>query len=181
MLKSNNINVDNFTKDLAEGEDFQDKVLKSIQKKYPKAHVIEGYHKEFDILIPEIDESVEAKYDRRCDETHNYFIEYSFNGKPSGIAVTKADWYIIGSYMWWCWIEVDEMKEALRGKVEPWGKKFEGKDGTVVEGLVVPMQFVWDLPSTKKIRHPSYEEIWEDMGYPEDFTTDDMKYVDSIL
>lgn len=177
----NNINTVNFDTDLAKGSSFQSKVLSSIKKKYPKAHEVPGYFKDFDILVPEIGKRIEAKYDERSDETGNYFFEFEFNGKPSGVAATKADMYVIGNYMWWVWIDVNELKDFLRPKLKYWSRTLTGKDGTGVKGIVVPMPLVWRLPGVTKQRFPSYKKMWEDMGEPADFTMDDMAYIDSIL
>ena len=42
--------------------------------------------------------TIEVKFDFACYRTGNFYIEYSSRGKPSGIATTKADyWMLIAS------------------------------------------------------------------------------------
>jgi hypothetical protein len=42
--------------------------------------------------------TIEVKFDFACYNTGNFFIEYESRGKPSGIATTKADyWMLIAS------------------------------------------------------------------------------------
>ena len=48
----------NFKESLAIGHSAEDAVCAKINKKYPKAHVMEGYCKEYDIYVPEIDKKV---------------------------------------------------------------------------------------------------------------------------
>jgi len=85
-----------FKKDLSVGQTIEKKVLKYVQKTYPKAYLIDGYHKEYDIFIPEKNKGIEIKYDKKSEKTGNCFIEISSNGKPSGIMVTKAWlWFIV--------------------------------------------------------------------------------------
>lgn len=69
-------------------------VLANINKTFPQAHRMVGYCKEFDIWIPEINKSVEVKYDPMSNETGNIVIEVEMFGKPSALETTKADWWI---------------------------------------------------------------------------------------
>ena len=42
--------------------------------------------------------TIEVKFDFACYRTGNFYIEYESRGKPSGIATTKADyWMLIAS------------------------------------------------------------------------------------
>ena len=51
----------NFEESLISGHESEKIVLNTIKKKYPKAYIVEGYNKEYDIMIPEIDETVETR------------------------------------------------------------------------------------------------------------------------
>lgn len=177
----NNINVQNFDSDVQKGESFQAEVLSQVRKKSPKAHEVKGNFKDFDILVSETGQRIEAKYDERSDNTGNYFFEYEFNGQPSGLAATKADWYVVGNYMWRVWLPVPELKEFLRPMLKGYSRTVTGKDETQVKGVVAPMMLVWKQPFCKKHRFPSYEQMWKEMGCPSDFTKEDMAYIDSIL
>lgn len=83
-----------FFRDLAKGEDIEYKVLNIIRDKYPKAYKIEGYFKDYDIFIPEIQKGIEVKSDLMSKDTGNIVVEIEFNGKPSALSTTKADYWI---------------------------------------------------------------------------------------
>ena len=87
---------DTFERDLKRGQDIEDKVLSIIKGKYPQAHKIKGYFKDYDIYIPEIDKSVEVKSDEQSKHTGNILIEVEFDGKPSALSTSKADFWV-----WW--------------------------------------------------------------------------------
>ena len=61
----------NFEESLISGHESEKIVLNTIKKKYPKAYIVEGYNKEYDIMIPEIDETVEVKKDFKSKYTGN--------------------------------------------------------------------------------------------------------------
>lgn len=82
-----------FAADLERGLEVEKKVLKIIQKKYPKAHIVTAL-KEWDIWVPEIQKGIEVKYDPMSCQTGNIVIEYEMNGKPSALMATGADWWI---------------------------------------------------------------------------------------
>ena len=93
-----------FKKDLQEGQKSEEDVLKTIKQTYPKAYRIRGYFKHYDIVIPEINKTIEVKSDRAVRETGNYFIETEFNKKDknggiipveAGILTTTADFWVI--------------------------------------------------------------------------------------
>ena len=86
-----------FQQDLKNGKEYESKALSDIQLKYPKAYIIDGYCLDWDIYIPELKIGVEVKSDAQYQKTGNFYVEYFCNGKPSGIATTKADLYYIHS------------------------------------------------------------------------------------
>jgi len=65
-----------------------------VKKKYPKAYVVEGYNKGYDIVVPEVNQTIEVKYDSMSNKTGNYMIETEYNGKESGLTTTTADWWL---------------------------------------------------------------------------------------
>tara|TARA_R110000822_G_scaffold36734_12_gene103237 strand:+ start:852 stop:1286 length:435 start_codon:yes stop_codon:yes gene_type:complete len=92
-----------FNRDLARGKQHEEVILKLIQKKYPMAYIMEGYFKPYDIWIPEINKSVEVKSDEKSKYTGNIVIEIEFDGKPSALSTTEADWWVIydgEAYVW---------------------------------------------------------------------------------
>tara|TARA_R110000744_G_scaffold337529_1_gene442719 strand:- start:596 stop:1021 length:426 start_codon:yes stop_codon:yes gene_type:complete len=84
-----------FKRDLEAGKIHENYVLNKIQKKYPKAHMIDGYCKEWDIFIPELECGVEIKSDQKSLYTDNIVIEVEFNNKPSALSTSKAKWWVI--------------------------------------------------------------------------------------
>ena len=55
--------MSSFYESLEVGKKSEELVLNRIKNKYPSAYIKDGYFKEFDIFIPEIDTSVEVKKD----------------------------------------------------------------------------------------------------------------------
>lgn len=84
----------NFERDLADGEIAEQKLLQIIRKKYKSAVKIPNKFSDYDIFIPETNKKIEVKYDRQCNKTGNIFIEIEILGKPSGLSVTKADYWV---------------------------------------------------------------------------------------
>lgn len=82
-----------FATDLKRGLAIEQKVLKVVQKKYPKAHIVTAL-KEWDIWVPELQKGIEVKYDPMSCKTGNIVIEFEMNGKPSALMATGADWWI---------------------------------------------------------------------------------------
>lgn len=56
--------MEDFDKDYKDGNNIEKVVLNRILKKHPKAYIKEGLFKGWDIHIPEIDKTVEVKFDR---------------------------------------------------------------------------------------------------------------------
>lgn len=85
----------NFDNCLAKGKEAELKVLHHIQKKHSSAYMMEWYCKWKDIYIPDIDISVEVKWDIVSDRTGNYLFEALCDGKLSGIATTESQWWAL--------------------------------------------------------------------------------------
>ena len=104
----------NFEESLIIGQESEVIVLNQIKKKYPKAFIVEGYHKEYDIMIPEINKTVEVKKDFKSQYTGNIVIEVEMNNKPSGLSTTTADWWVIHPEEYeLIWITPNKIKEML--------------------------------------------------------------------
>lgn len=84
----------NFKRDLSRGTKVEDFVLQKIKNKYPEARRINGYCKEYDIWIPEINQGIEVKYDPKSNETGNIVIEIEMGGKPSALSTTQASQWV---------------------------------------------------------------------------------------
>ena len=110
-----------FQNDLQIGEISQNKILDIIKKKYPKAYQQEGYFKEYDIMIPEINKTVEVKQDKKSNFTGNIVVEVEMPlGKPSALSVTKADFWVFDDgeyYMWWTPKALKELVKPLKSTV----------------------------------------------------------------
>ena len=95
--------MNSFYEDLKDGKETENNVLAIIKKKYPKSYIIEGYFKDYDIYVPEKDMGIEVKKDVKSQETGNLVIEVEFNGKPSALSTTKADYWVFydgDNYIW---------------------------------------------------------------------------------
>jgi hypothetical protein len=82
-----------FHSDLERGLEIEKKVLKIVHKKYPKAEIVTAL-KEYDIWVPELNKSIEVKYDPMSCQTGNIVVEFEMNGKPSALMATTADWWV---------------------------------------------------------------------------------------
>ena len=70
--------MDTFTIDLQRGEVIEMNVLSIIKKKYPKAYKVDGYFKDYDLYIPEINKSIEVKSDEKSKYTGKKIIKTDF-------------------------------------------------------------------------------------------------------
>lgn len=83
-----------FLEDIAIGMVAENFVLNFMRRVYPSASKVHEYFG-YDIWVPELHQSVEVKADLMSNETGCFFIEVEFNGKPSGLANTTADYWMI--------------------------------------------------------------------------------------
>tara|TARA_Y100001972_G_C7486412_1_gene246936 strand:- start:53 stop:502 length:450 start_codon:yes stop_codon:yes gene_type:complete len=102
-----------FRESLDQGKVTERYVLSGIQKKYPKAYMIDGYCKEYDIVIPELSKTVEVKQDQKSNFTGNYVIEIFMYGKPSGLLASKADYWIFSDGKKLTWTTRDIIKDTI--------------------------------------------------------------------
>jgi hypothetical protein len=82
---------------------------------------------------------VEVKTDHRSTETGNFFIEYFGYGKPSGLAITDADYYNINDTMNYYLISVHKLLAIIK-RYDEVGKlkrvQFSSSDGHVTKGYI---------------------------------------------
>ncbi len=103
-----------FKESLSSGKQSENIVLKMVQNKYPKAYIKEGYHKEYDIMIPEINKTIEVKKDFKSQYTGNVVIEMEMNNRPSGLQTTTADWWVFHlNETEIVWITLERLKEMV--------------------------------------------------------------------
>ena len=103
-----------FKEDLEAGKKIEEYILKRIQKKYPQAKIMEGYFKEYDIIIPEINKTIEVKSDVKSLHTGNFVVEVEFDGTPSALSTTTADWWVFYDSVCEIWIKPWLIKHAVK-------------------------------------------------------------------
>lgn len=103
----------NFQSLLNMGIEYEEKVLKTLKRKYPLAIRIVGQFVDYDIWVPELHESVEVKYDKKSEQTNNIIIEYERNNKPGDILTTKASYWCIHTASGFLWIKPIKIIECI--------------------------------------------------------------------
>ena len=138
-----------FREDLKTGKEYENYILNIIQKKYPQARLIEGYCKEYDIIIPENNKSVEVKADiDKWVETGNIAIEIRNRGELSGLSVTKADYWchvlVLGNEIKNTLVfEVQEMKQMIKDFLNKGkAKMVMGGDDNLAQLILLPIKEV---------------------------------------
>tara|TARA_B100002019_G_scaffold221825_1_gene194693 strand:+ start:246 stop:650 length:405 start_codon:yes stop_codon:yes gene_type:complete len=126
-----------FKNDLKNGKEYEKKALLHIQQKYPKAYIIDGYCLDWDIYIPELKIGVEVKSDAQYKLTGNFYVEYSCNGKPSGIATTKADIYYVYLDKLYI-IKTKDLKDKCRKYINT-NRDKKGGDYMASKGIILPI------------------------------------------
>ena len=102
--------MSSFYESLESGKEIERLVLSTIKKKYPTAYIIEGYYKFYDIFIPEKNIGVEVKRDEKSKYTGNIVVEIEFDGKPSALSTTRADYWVFYDGECYIWIEPDKLR-----------------------------------------------------------------------
>ena len=129
-----------FKQDLEAGKVVEEYILKRIQKKYPQAKIMEGYFKEYDIIIPEINKTIEVKSDVKSLHTGNYVVEIAFNGEPSALSTTKADYWVFYDSECEVWIKPENIWRAVKGLEI---KEFIGKgDDKSKKAYLCPKEYI---------------------------------------
>ena len=105
---------EHFEKSLYIGKSVEDIVCEKINKKYPKAHVIQEYCKGYDIYVPEKDMKIEVKQDKKSNYSGNFVVETEFNSKPSGISTTEADYWVFYDGKCFIWITPARLADAIK-------------------------------------------------------------------
>ena len=137
-----------FAEDLHIGHTTEQEVLEHIQTKYPNAYKKDGYFKEYDIYIPEISKSVEVKQDYKSAHTGNLVVELTFNGKPSALLTTKADYWVFVLKNQYIWTSPERIKQAIGA----YGKdpaRFKGKGDSVYKlAWLIPIHYIENTAMT---------------------------------
>ena len=127
-----------YQEDLPYGEAGEKFVLSIINRKHSMAYKMEGNFAEYDIMIPEIDRTVEVKRDKHTDRTGNAFIETYCNKIKSGINVSKADYWAYLTKTMLYWIKSNELKICISENNIPEGKNYK-IDGKIIDAYLIPI------------------------------------------
>lgn len=103
-----------FEDSLEFGKQVEEYVLSRIRKKYPKAFIRNGYHKEWDIYVPDTKTKIEVKSDVRSNKTGNFVIETSYGGRPSALTTSTADFWVFFDGYQLIWITKEGIKRAIK-------------------------------------------------------------------
>jgi hypothetical protein len=106
--------IQTFKRDLKRGKQHENVVLNYIKAKYKNAYIKDGYCKEYDIFIPEVNFGVEVKSDEKSKYTNNIVIEIEFNNKPSALMTTKAKFWVIYDGYSYNWFLTDKIKDCIK-------------------------------------------------------------------
>ena len=120
--------LDTFHEDLKIGKITENSVLSIIKNKYPKSYIIDGYFKDYDIYVPEKNIGIEVKRDEKSKYTGNLVVEIEFDGKPSALSTTKADYWVFYDGECYIWITTSKLNYVVSnfGTI----RKFIGKGDT---------------------------------------------------
>ncbi|MGI9555188.1 MAG: hypothetical protein ACR2M6_04350 [Vampirovibrionia bacterium] len=121
--------IETFNRDLKRGKYHENIILEVIQKKYPRAFIKDGYCKEYDIFIPELEIGVEVKSDEKSKFTGNIVIEIEFNNRPSALSTSKAKYWVIFDGYAYHWFLKDRIKDCIKENHLNW-VEFIGKGDT---------------------------------------------------
>ncbi len=135
----------NFKKDIKEGKEGEEVVIKFLQSK-GNVLVSRCDTKIHDFIMKTpINEtlSYEVKTDVKVfedNDTRNMFIEYQSRGVPSGIAVTKSDWYAYHfkhlNEIWF--IKTSKLKKMIEKYPFHSSREDSGDPGSVTIGYLIP-------------------------------------------
>ena len=89
----------NREEDLKEWQNIEDKFIELLQQRNPWATIEqqEWYFTDYDLKLIKKDGTeitFEIKYDRMCGSTGNVAVEFSYDGRPSGIYKSTADYIV---------------------------------------------------------------------------------------
>ena len=82
-----------FSKDLELGLGLESKITNSLLQ-VAEVENSQEYNPDYDIVLPELNITLEVKLDKASNVYTNYAIETRFENQPSGIKSTKADIWI---------------------------------------------------------------------------------------
>lgn len=105
--------IQTFKRDLKRGKYHEQVILNYIKTKYKNSYIKDGYCKEYDIFVPEMNFGVEVKSDEKSKYTNNIVIEIEFNNKPSALTTTKAKYWVIYDGYKYNWFLTENIKKCI--------------------------------------------------------------------
>jgi len=110
--------------DLALGDAGESAIYKLIGD--AEAIVTTGFFKDYDIILND-GRTIEVKTDAKMHKTGNHIVEYGCNGELSGIAATKAEFWVVldGELAYFC--HSKDIKDKARDGVRKEWVSHEGK------------------------------------------------------
>lgn len=133
--------ADKFSRDLADGKSVEAEVADFLRGRgHRDVTLSDGYFPDFDIRDG-TGKTWEVKADFASRKTDNYFIEFRCAGKPSGLAATKADTFVIVVDEKMVFIPTAELKLFLRRHWNALRKVDKVGDGGKVEGVLLPKRY----------------------------------------
>ncbi len=143
-----------FTEDLKKGEQVEDLFIEALKKRFPARSVFKGRvgEKSFDICVefPNYRVLYEVKADFLSVKTGNIALEYTYKGQKSGIAVTKANYWVqlVGQKFYV--FDVNLLRNELRANWSYY-KKVRGGDNQDSCLVLLPL---------KRVNNFHFLEVW---------------------
>ena len=85
---------------------------------------------------------IEVKADTRAHETGNIYVEFRFRGRPSGIASSKAEWWVYRILDRFIVIPLPTLRALTRRALRERGGVVRGGDFDQSEGALVPVAWL---------------------------------------
>lgn len=98
--------------DLERGEKVERHYLEKILAVFRDAYQTFGRDTRFDIKIPELDVSIEVKFDPKSLETGNIVVEY-YHNQPSGLTVSEASHWLFVTGEEEIWISKHQLLKCI--------------------------------------------------------------------
>ena len=168
----------NFADDVVVGEGYEKLVLAKIKRKYPLVYKREGYFKDYDLYIPETNESVEVKFDLLSEKTGNFFFEVASDDRPSGLFTSKSDFYIICNTKEMFFFSTDHLINLSKDyRLLRSGSR--GSDASRT-GFLLKRNYIIELVEFDVVRHCKIEGLKFDK-YRNKFRVSDLKIIGRLV
>jgi len=128
-----------FRADLVLGEEYQRRF--TFLYEWDTCEIAKGCFKDWDVKLTHEGTTiyVEVKCDRKAHSTGNLAIEFECSGKPSGVAATKADYWVqfVRGTPFYYMIPIEDLKKAI--EEEKYVRIAKGGDGWRAKMYLIPM------------------------------------------